>query len=97
MSLASRPLPELSDGFDLIDPAPYGANGPPHAAWTALRRRSFREFMDALAAGYEMGKKAEPLFGVEWGELWGVPIDELRRRFGIAGRKIAGEGVRAAA
>jgi len=30
----------LSDGFDLIDPGPYGQSGPPHAAWTALRRRS---------------------------------------------------------
>lgn len=30
----------LTDGFDLIDPASYAANGPPHAAWTALRRHS---------------------------------------------------------
>jgi cytochrome P450 len=30
----------LTDGFDLIDPAPYAENGPPHAAWTALRRHS---------------------------------------------------------
>jgi len=30
----------LTDGFDLIDPGPYGENGPPHASWTALRRRS---------------------------------------------------------
>lgn len=31
---------DLTDGFDLVDPASYGANGPPHAAWTALRRHS---------------------------------------------------------
>lgn len=30
----------LTDGFDLIDPASYAANGPPHEAWTALRRHS---------------------------------------------------------
>jgi hypothetical protein len=30
----------LTDGFDLIDPAAYAAHGPPHASWTALRRRS---------------------------------------------------------
>jgi hypothetical protein len=30
----------LTDGFELLDPASYGANGPPHAAWTALRRHS---------------------------------------------------------
>lgn len=28
----------LTDGLDLIDPATYGRSGPPHDAWTALRR-----------------------------------------------------------
>ena len=31
---------KLTDGFDLIDPASYAANGPPHESWTALRRHS---------------------------------------------------------
>jgi hypothetical protein len=39
MSLA-RPLPELTDGFDLIDAAAYAKNGPPHELWTALRRHA---------------------------------------------------------
>jgi cytochrome P450 len=30
----------LTDGFDLIDSATYGAGGPPHEAWTMLRRHS---------------------------------------------------------
>ncbi|MDH3214496.1 MAG: cytochrome P450 [Myxococcales bacterium] len=30
----------ITDGFDLIDPRPYGKHGPPHATWTALRRSS---------------------------------------------------------
>jgi cytochrome P450 len=30
----------LSDGFDLIDPASYARSGPPHDSWTALRRHS---------------------------------------------------------
>jgi cytochrome P450 len=30
----------LTDGLDLISPQAYGANGPPHASWTELRRRS---------------------------------------------------------
>jgi len=30
----------LTDGFDLIDPARYAASGPPHESWTALRRHS---------------------------------------------------------
>jgi cytochrome P450 len=28
----------LTDGFDLIDPGPYGIAGPPHASFAALRR-----------------------------------------------------------
>ena len=39
MSLA-RSLPDLTDGFDLIDSGAYGENGPPHDSWTALRRHS---------------------------------------------------------
>jgi hypothetical protein len=30
----------LTDGFDLVDPATYAAGGPPHASWSALRRHS---------------------------------------------------------
>jgi cytochrome P450 len=30
----------LTDGLDLIQPAAYGENGPPHESWTALRRES---------------------------------------------------------
>lgn len=30
----------LTDGFDLVDPAGYAASGAPHEAWTALRRHS---------------------------------------------------------
>jgi ubiquinone biosynthesis protein Coq4 len=64
---------------------------------TILRRKSFGEFMDAVVAGYEMGKRAEPLFGVDWSALWGTPLAELRTRFGIAGERLLGEGIRAAA
>jgi len=30
----------LTDGFELIDPGPYGENGQPHDLWTTLRRES---------------------------------------------------------
>jgi len=30
----------LTDGFDLIDPGPYGVTGTPHASFAALRQRS---------------------------------------------------------
>ena len=55
---------------------------------TALRRRSFRAFMDAVVAGYQMGKRAEPLLGTDWAGLWDVPIEELRARFAIDQRPI---------
>lgn len=64
---------------------------------TAFRRRSFREFMDAVTAGYEMGKRAEPLFGVDWSTLWDLPVGEVRARFGLAGARVVGEGIRAVA
>jgi len=64
---------------------------------TAFRRRSFQEFMDATTAGYEMGKRAEPLFGVDWSTLWDVPFAEVRARFGLTGEGVIGEGIRAAA
>ena len=28
----------LTDGYDLIDPAPYGEDGPPHESWMAIRK-----------------------------------------------------------
>jgi ubiquinone biosynthesis protein COQ4 len=64
---------------------------------TILRRRSFADFMEAVAAGYEMGKQAKPLLGADWSVLWDVPLDEVRTRFGISGERVVGEGIRAAA
>lgn len=64
---------------------------------TALRRRSFREFMDAVTTGYEMGKGAAPLFGVDWSRFWDLPLDDVRAQFGLNGSRIVGEGIRAAA
>ena len=64
---------------------------------TVLRRRSFRDFMEAIVAGYQSGKRAEPLFGVDWSEFWEVPIDTVRIRFGIAAGSTVGEGIRVAA
>jgi ubiquinone biosynthesis protein Coq4 len=64
---------------------------------TALRRRSFQEFMEAVTTGYEMGKRAEPLVGVDWSTLWDVPLGDVRARFGLSGARVIGEGIRAAA
>lgn len=64
---------------------------------TALRRRSFRDFMEAVVAGYQMGKRAAPLFGVDWTKLWGLPVADVRALFGIDRSRVVGEGIRAAA
>ena len=64
---------------------------------TVLRRRSFADFMEAVVAGYEMGKQAEPLFGIGWSMLWSVPLADVRKRFGLVGDRLRGEGIRAAA
>ncbi len=58
---------------------------------------TLRERMDAFAAGYEMGRRAEPLFGLEWPSLWSTPIEELRAQLGLCDARIVGEGIRAAA
>jgi ubiquinone biosynthesis protein Coq4 len=64
---------------------------------TVLRRRSLSDFMDAVVMGYGMGKRAEPLFGVDWSPLWEMPLEDVRARFGIGGVRVLGEGIRAAA
>ena len=61
------------------------------------RRGNLAEMLGAISAGWQAGKDAEPLFGVDWEELWETPIDELRARFALDQTKPTGEGIRAAA
>lgn len=61
------------------------------------RRGDVEGMLEALTAGWQLGRQAEPLFGANWDELWEVPIDELRARWGLDPTKIRGEGLRAAA
>lgn len=62
-----------------------------------MRRGNLAEIFDAFTAGYRSGKCAQPLWGLDWDELWEVPIADLRMRFGIDQEGIVGEGVLAAA
>jgi ubiquinone biosynthesis protein Coq4 len=39
--------------------------------------------LEAIARGWLMGRRGKPLFGVRWGELWAVPLEEIRARFHI--------------
>ena len=47
----------------------------------AIPDRSRR--MDAIATGWERGKRARPLFGVRWSDHWTTPLSELRQQFNI--------------
>ncbi len=37
----------------------------------------------AVARGWLLGKRARPLFGVDWTPLLGLPIEEVRRQFNV--------------
>ncbi|MFO0614266.1 MAG: Coq4 family protein [Polyangiaceae bacterium] len=39
--------------------------------------------MDAIVAGYELGKKAQPFFGTRWAELWTKNLEGIRRDLGV--------------
>lgn len=58
---------------------------------------TLRERLDAFAAGYESGRRAEPLFGVDWASLWALPFEAVRARLGLLDQRIVGEGIRPAA
>jgi ubiquinone biosynthesis protein Coq4 len=62
-----------------------------------VKPQALRERMEALVAGYQSGRTARPLYGVDWEALWEVPIAEVRAELGLAGARIVGEGIRAAA
>ena len=53
--------------------------------------------MDALVAGYQMGKASPLLFGTRWDQMWNVPLVEVRQTFDISCQSALGEGVLAAA
>ena len=50
----------------------------------ALFNSSDRELrFQAVVDGWQMGRRAKPLFGVRWDELWARPIDEVRALLGV--------------
>ena len=40
--------------------------------------------MAAVARGYAIGKRAQPLFGVRWDEMWEMRVEDVRRRLGVS-------------
>ena len=61
------------------------------------RPTTLRARMDALVAGYQMGRSARPLFGLRWNEMWTKPITEIRQELKLDAGQAFGEGIRAAA
>jgi len=41
------------------------------------------QYMESLTEGWTLGKKAEPLFGIDWNTLWTIPIDQVRTSLNI--------------
>jgi ubiquinone biosynthesis protein COQ4 len=42
------------------------------------------QIMDGLTQGWMMGKRAKPLFGVQWNRLWETPLEGVRESLNIA-------------
>ena len=39
--------------------------------------------MHAIVRGWLLGKRARPLFGVRWNELWVTPMENVRRGLAV--------------
>jgi ubiquinone biosynthesis protein Coq4 len=48
----------------------------------------FTSRLAAVAHGFALGRRARPLFGVRWDELWEQPIEDVRRKLGLSRRGI---------
>ncbi|HEY1690826.1 MAG TPA: Coq4 family protein [Polyangiaceae bacterium] len=71
----------------------YAAQAPGGLPWmllamgflnTALYAMGEREArFEAISRGWEMGRRARPLFGVRWDTLWSTSLDEVRLSLGV--------------
>ena len=68
-------LPLLLIAMGFLNSAIYAADD---------RERRFQAVVD----GWQMGRRAESLFGVHWNELWDRPVDEVRALLGVKPRAI---------
>jgi ubiquinone biosynthesis protein COQ4 len=41
------------------------------------------DYLSALTHGWMMGKTAQPLFGIDWTQLWDVPLSQVRASLDI--------------
>jgi ubiquinone biosynthesis protein Coq4 len=52
-----------------------------------------QERFDAIAEGWNAGKRARPMFGIDWTTQWHRPIEEVRRELQLPAKVEAGVGV----
>jgi len=50
----------------------------------AYEMESRDALMGEIIRGWEMGKRARPLFGVRWNDLWTLSLGEVRARLGVS-------------
>ena len=65
-----------------------------------LRRDDqINEHISAFCSGYQSGRTAQPLFGVDWSQHWDVSLKELRKSFCVDSNEAGefGEGILAEA
>jgi ubiquinone biosynthesis protein COQ4 len=41
------------------------------------------DYMTAITSGWLMGRKAKPLFGLNWNTMWAKPLDRIRTSLNI--------------
>lgn len=49
----------------------------------AFEMESRDALMNEIVRGWQMGKRARPLFGVRWNELWTLSLEQVREQLGV--------------
>jgi ubiquinone biosynthesis protein Coq4 len=49
-----------------------------------LARNDWPARVDAVVRGWELGRRARPLFGVRWHELYAAPLTDVRAQLGLS-------------
>lgn len=53
-----------------------------HSALFDISEKEHR--MSEMFRGWQMGKKAKSLFGVDWNQYWGMPLSQVREHFALS-------------
>ena len=72
----------------------YAAQIYPSKLWLAMLAKNLMktaledielcgDHLDALAQGWMLGKRAKPLFGIQWNTLWETPLEKLREQLNL--------------